>query len=79
MDESPFDADGDGLYTNVAGGDDPGELETLPPYRFPLRGIEVRAAAAESRPAIVCEDVKSLDIDGLRAAAVASEVTSAGR
>jgi polygalacturonase len=37
-----------------------------------VRGIEFRAVASESRPAIVCEDVKSLDIDGLRTAAVAS-------
>ena len=47
VDESPFDADGDGTYTNVAAGDDPGELETLPPYRFPLRGIEVRIRCYE--------------------------------
>lgn len=45
VDESPFDADGDGLYTGA--GDDPGELETLPPYRFPLRGIEIRIRCYE--------------------------------
>ncbi|MDP2996019.1 MAG: glycoside hydrolase family 28 protein [Bryobacterales bacterium] len=37
-----------------------------------LRGIEFGAAAGEARPAIVCDDVKSLDIDGLRAAPVSS-------
>ena len=49
VDESPFDADGDGLYTNVppAGNDDRGELETLPPYRYPLRGIEIRLRCYE--------------------------------
>jgi type II secretory pathway component PulJ len=45
VDESPYDADGDGLFTG--GGDDPGELETLPPYRFPLRGIEIRLRCYE--------------------------------
>jgi len=44
-DESPFDVDGDGLFTSP--GDDPGELETLPPYRFPLRGIEIRLRCYE--------------------------------
>jgi hypothetical protein len=45
VDESPYDADGDGLFTGA--GDDPGELETLPPYRFPLRGIEIRLRCYE--------------------------------
>jgi len=45
VDESPYDADGDGLYTGAA--DDDGELETLPPYRFPLRGIEIRIRCYE--------------------------------
>jgi polygalacturonase len=39
--------------------------------RLRMRGIEIGAAPAEARPAIVCDDVKSLDIDGLRCAAVA--------
>ncbi len=37
-----------------------------------LRNIELGAAAREARPAIVCDDVKSLDIDGLRAARIES-------
>jgi hypothetical protein len=37
-----------------------------------LKGIEFGAVASEARPAIVCDDVKSLEIDGLRAAAVES-------
>ena len=37
-----------------------------------LRGIEFGAVEAETRPAIVCDDVKSLDLDGFRAAAVSS-------
>jgi hypothetical protein len=37
-----------------------------------LRGMDFRAIAGESRPAIVCDDVKDLDIDGLRAAQVES-------
>ncbi|MFM7075394.1 MAG: type II secretion system protein J [Planctomycetaceae bacterium] len=45
VDESPYDADGDGLYTGAA--DDDGELETLAPYRFPLRGIEIRIRCYE--------------------------------
>jgi type II secretory pathway component PulJ len=45
VDESPYDVDGDGLFNGA--GDDPGELETLPPYRFPLRGIEVRLRCYE--------------------------------
>ena len=45
VDESPYDVDGDGLFTSA--GDDPGELETLPPYRFPLRGIEIRLRCYE--------------------------------
>ncbi len=39
--------------------------------RLRMRGIEIGAAPAEARPAIVCDDVKSLDIDGLRCAEVA--------
>ena len=45
VDESPYDVDGDGVFTGA--GDDPGELETLPPYRFPLRGIEIRLRCYE--------------------------------
>jgi len=45
VDESPYDVDGDGLFNSA--GDDPGELETLPPYRFPLRGIEIRLRCYE--------------------------------
>jgi len=45
VDESPYDVDGDGLFTGA--GDDPGELETLPPFRFPLRGIEIRLRCYE--------------------------------
>jgi type II secretory pathway component PulJ len=45
VDESPYDVDGDGLF--ISPGDDPGELETLPPYRFPLRGIEIRLRCYE--------------------------------
>ena len=45
VDESPYDVDGDGLFTGA--GDDRGELETLPPYRFPLRGIEIRLRCYE--------------------------------
>ena len=45
VDESPYDVDGDGLFNGA--GDDPGELETLPPYRFPLRGIEIRLRCYE--------------------------------
>jgi hypothetical protein len=45
VDESPYDVDGDGRFNGA--GDDPGELETLPPYRFPLRGIEIRLRCYE--------------------------------
>lgn len=45
VDEFPYDADGDGFYNGAA--DDDGELETLPPYRFPLRGIEIRLRCYE--------------------------------
>lgn len=38
-----------------------------------LRGIEVRAQEGESRPAVVCDDVKDLDIDGFRSSAVPGE------
>jgi hypothetical protein len=31
-----------------------------------LRHVELRAAAAEARPALVCDDVKDLDVDSLR-------------
>ena len=37
-----------------------------------LKGIEFGAVASETRPAIVCDDVKNLEIDGLRAAEVGS-------
>ena len=47
VDESPFDADGDGTPTNLGAGDDPGELETAPPYPAALRGIEVRLRCYE--------------------------------
>lgn len=45
IDEPPFDANGNGLYTDA--GDDPGEFETSPPYPYPLRGIEVRIRCYE--------------------------------
>jgi type II secretory pathway component PulJ len=45
VDEAPYDVDGDGLFNGA--GDDPGELETIPPYRFPLRGIEIRLRCYE--------------------------------
>jgi hypothetical protein len=34
-----------------------------------LRGLEFGAAAGEARPAIVCDDVESLDLDGFRSVA----------
>jgi len=37
-----------------------------------LRGIEFGAVTGEARPAMVCDDVKSLDVDGFRSAGVAS-------
>lgn len=37
-----------------------------------LRGIEFGAVPSEPRPAIVCDDVKTLNIDGLRTASVES-------
>jgi hypothetical protein len=37
-----------------------------------LRGVDVRAAAGEQRPALICDDVRNLDVDGLRSTAVAS-------
>jgi polygalacturonase len=37
-----------------------------------LRGIEFSASPEEARPAIVCDDVQSLDVSGFRAAAVTS-------
>lgn len=36
-----------------------------------MRDIAIGAASGEARPAIVCDDVKGLDIDGLRTAQVA--------
>jgi hypothetical protein len=36
-----------------------------------LRGIDFGAVAAEARPALVCDDVKSLDVDGFRSASTA--------
>jgi prepilin-type N-terminal cleavage/methylation domain-containing protein len=41
FDEPPYDANGDGEF------EDPGELETLPPYPHPLRGIEIRIRCYE--------------------------------
>lgn len=41
FDEPPYDGDGDGVF------EDPGEAETLPPYPYPLRGIEVRIRCYE--------------------------------
>ncbi|MFB3826196.1 MAG: glycoside hydrolase family 28 protein [Bryobacteraceae bacterium] len=38
-----------------------------------LRGIEVTAAEGESRPALVCDDVKDLDLDGFRSSAIPGE------
>src|SRR5262249_16891918 len=35
-----------------------------------LRGVELGAAAAEMRPAIVCDDVQNLDISGFPASTV---------
>ena len=37
-----------------------------------LRNLDFRAAVAEARPAVVCDDVKSVDISGLRATPVES-------
>ncbi len=45
FDEPPFDANGDGDFVDA--GDDLGEAETLPPYPYPLRGIEVRIRCYE--------------------------------
>jgi hypothetical protein len=36
-----------------------------------LRNVEFKSAANEARPAIVCDDVKSLDVDGLRSPPIA--------
>jgi hypothetical protein len=41
IDEPPYDSNGDGIYDAV------GELETSPPYPYPLRGIEVRIRCYE--------------------------------
>jgi hypothetical protein len=37
-----------------------------------LRSVDLSATADEARPAIVCDDVQSLDVSGFRAAAVTS-------
>jgi hypothetical protein len=37
-----------------------------------IRDVEFRGAAGETRPAIVCDDVKGLDVKGLRSTKVAS-------
>lgn len=37
-----------------------------------LRNVEIGAPAAEPRPAIICDDVKDLDVDGFRPARVRS-------
>jgi hypothetical protein len=36
FDEPPYDGDRDGVFEDL------GEVETMPPYPYPLRGIEVR-------------------------------------
>jgi hypothetical protein len=41
FDEAPCDTNGDGVF------DIPGEVETMPPYPYPLRGIEVRIRCYE--------------------------------
>jgi prepilin-type N-terminal cleavage/methylation domain-containing protein len=41
FDEPPYDGDRDGVF------EDPGEVETMPPYPVPLRGIEVRIRCYE--------------------------------
>ncbi len=38
-----------------------------------LRGVEFGAASGEKRPAVICDDVRDLDINGFRSAAVASD------
>jgi hypothetical protein len=56
------------------------EFGRLPAYGFycrhvnglRMRGVELRAVATEARPALVCDDVKNLDVDGFRPSAVAS-------
>jgi hypothetical protein len=45
FDEPPYDANGDGDFVDA--GEDLGEAETLPPYPYPLRGIEVRIRCYE--------------------------------
>jgi hypothetical protein len=45
IDEPAYDANGDGDYDDP--GDDAGEMETSPPYPYPLRGIEVRIRCYE--------------------------------
>jgi prepilin-type N-terminal cleavage/methylation domain-containing protein len=44
IDEPPYDANGDGDYLDAG---EAGELETSPPYPYPLRGIEVRIRCYE--------------------------------
>jgi prepilin-type N-terminal cleavage/methylation domain-containing protein len=41
FDEPPYDGNGDGVFEDL------GEAETLPPYPYPLRGIEVRIRCYE--------------------------------
>ena len=41
FDEPPYDGNNDGIF------EDPGEVETMPPYPCPLRGIEVRIRCYE--------------------------------
>jgi len=41
FDEPPYDGNNDGIF------EDPGEVETMPPYPYPLRGIEVRIRCYE--------------------------------
>ena len=42
FDESPYQN-----WTNLVDLSDPGEAETIPPYPFPLRGVEVRIRCYE--------------------------------
>jgi type II secretory pathway pseudopilin PulG len=41
FDEPPYDGNGDGIFEDL------GEAESLPPYPFPLRGLEVRIRCYE--------------------------------
>ena len=45
IDEPPYDSNGDGDYVDA--GENAGELETAPPYAWPLRGIEIRIRCYE--------------------------------